>query len=571
MIRKFLSTLLGSLLVLNLSGCSIIHIWSFTNDQQDITPSHSSQASFKTRNDRATKPIDIRCVNPKKQNDVLVLLALSGGGSRAAYFSALSMLEMEQIKVNIPNKGESNLLNEVDVISSVSGGSLPAAYYVSSGDKECSSYSSRIWNRETIDDLMTRNYLGRWIGSWFLPENALKFWLTDFDRTDIMAQTLADNMYDQAKYKSAYNIPYATVFDNDLTFRDLNPLRPNIIINATRGSQSIRDDGGIPFGHPFTFTNEDFVDIGSSIESYSLARAVMASATFPGVFNFMTLRDYERNEYLHVFDGGNSDNLGLTSLKRVIWESRLNEDSEQPVIQPKKIIVILVDAFTKPKGANPKSSDPRNSIAYIVDTNFLDATDSLLDKIHDSLIIEYQNRELFPYGTDQTSNNFSFNACMKFFHWYNQDKKNMICSKEKNWWSSLNNDIRSKIQFVHLSLNDAGDFSRSVATPTGDYTASDYEVFQNHGGHWTMPEPGILRKQLNDIPTNFNFDSKKNGETQLKDDEAISCAVPTLFGKDSECKNSNGQKIGTAKTKGFHNAEFQTIKRILENPDIKLE
>ena len=83
---------------------------------------------------------------------------------------------------------------------------------------------------------------------------------------------------------------------------------------------------GIGFGEVFTFTAEDFARICSSIEDYSVARAVMATATFPGVFNFMTLSNYcrrnmlddtEDRRYLHVFDGGNADNLGLTSLKRV--------------------------------------------------------------------------------------------------------------------------------------------------------------------------------------------------------------------------------------------------------------
>ncbi|MGP8199077.1 MAG: patatin-like phospholipase family protein, partial [Limisphaerales bacterium] len=65
---------------------------------------------------------------PRGEKDVLVVLCLSGGGSRAAWFSAATMLRLEKVEDEI------NLLHEVDVISSVSGGSLPAAYYCLSRD-----------------------------------------------------------------------------------------------------------------------------------------------------------------------------------------------------------------------------------------------------------------------------------------------------------------------------------------------------------------------------------------------------------------------------------------------------
>ena len=130
--------------------------------------------------------------DPKRNKDVLVLLALSGGGSRAAYFSALSMLEMENIELTIGGS-KSNLLHEVDVISSVSGGSLAGAYYAISHDpgSECAGHAHRPWNDAKVRELMTLDYRSRWIGRWFYPNNIVRFWFTKFDRTDIMAQTLA--------------------------------------------------------------------------------------------------------------------------------------------------------------------------------------------------------------------------------------------------------------------------------------------------------------------------------------------------------------------------------------------
>lgn len=314
-----------TLAVISISGCAVFPYGAYTNEPtKTAQPQPTSQTSFVVREQREAKNCaPDKAVNPKKSKDVLVLLALSGGGSRAAYFSALSMLEMQKMELDIGGS-KSNVLHEVDVISSVSGGSLAGAYYAISHDpgSECAGYANRPWNDAEVRELMTLDYRKRWIGNWFWPTNFMSFWLSDYDRTDIMAQTLADSLFD----KKLTGI--------DLTLGELNGLRPNLILNATTGS---RGDGvGIPFGQIFTFTTEDFARVCSSVEDYSVARAVMATATFPGVFNFMTLRDYDRKNgicnsntedkhYLHVFDGGNADNLGLTSLKRVIWESLKND------------------------------------------------------------------------------------------------------------------------------------------------------------------------------------------------------------------------------------------------------
>ena len=168
---------------------------------------------------------------------------------------------------------------------------------------------------------MSRNYVGRWVGNWFWPLNIAKFWLTAFDRTDIMAQTFADNLFDR------------TTTGVDLRFADLNPSRPNLVLNATIGSRSYDEkDRAKLFGTVFTFTHEDFAaKLNSEIASYELARAVMASASFPAAFNYMTLGDLHEPPgcpdhgdacYVHVFDGGNSDNLGLISIKRATLCSR---------------------------------------------------------------------------------------------------------------------------------------------------------------------------------------------------------------------------------------------------------
>ncbi|MEO8153951.1 MAG: patatin-like phospholipase family protein [Rhizobacter sp.] len=433
-------------LVLGLAACA-----SYSHTNRPLAPAEPAEPT-KTR---ATFSIGGERGNPR----VLMFLALSGGGSRAAYFSAATMLQLQTIFPDV------DLLNEVDVMSSVSGGSMTAALYAATRDVEISSpplvaalpatvqgtpLASRIkvdaqtlrcsaplqpdeliwlneqlpalsaelrrldtlcrqaplthlrdWDRPSVLSLTSRNYLMRWFGNWFWPTNIARYWFTAYDRGDIMAQTLADNLYG------------TRFLGVDLSLGDLNPTRPYLLINATTATD--QDAPGInaadeyAFGSVFTFTEQDFRDrLNSDIGRYSLARAVMASSAFPLVFPSQTLQDYrpsalqtycqdDRNgelkctdkQYLHVFDGGNSDNLGLKSIKRALFqmeaEGRLTHD---------RIIVLLVDAFTRPRGASRLNPDPRGTVGLLLDANLSDAVDSLLQNNRSKLMGEFDSARL---------------------------------------------------------------------------------------------------------------------------------------------------------------------------------
>lgn len=406
---------------------------------------------------RATFHVGGERGNPR----VLMFLALSGGGSRAAYLSAATMLRLQALYPEV------DLLDEVDVLSSVSGGSIAAALYAATRDTRIVSPALaaalppliagtplathlkpdpaahtvqcdaplpapdtawlderlptltgelrqldtlcrqsplkhlRTWERDSVLNLTSRNYLRRWFGNWLWPNNILRYWFTAYDRSDIMAQTLADNLYG------------TRLVGADLTMSELNPTRPYLLINATTAAD--QDAPGInatdeyAFGSVFTFTEQDFRDrIGSDIAQYSLARAVMASSAFPLVFPSQTLQDYRPGalqtycqddrdgqlkctdkQYLHVFDGGNSDNLGLKSIKRAIFqmetEGRLTHD---------RIVVILIDAFTRPHGASRLEPDPRGALGLLLDGNVSDAVDALLQNNRARLLGEFDSGRL---------------------------------------------------------------------------------------------------------------------------------------------------------------------------------
>ena len=235
---------------------------------------------------------------------------------------------------------------------------------------------------------MSKNYISSWRGNMFWPDNIVLYGLTSYDRSDVMAQVFADSLFDV----------YPT--GQDLEMRDLNPERPYLILNATNATEKANNKY-MKFGSVFTFTHEDFKSwAGSDILSYPVANAVMASAAFPAVFKYVTLRDYREDNdcayeekcFLHVFDGGNADNLGLTSLKRIIEnKSLMNEKGYR------KIVIILVDSYIKSRGVDRDNYEPPLSAL----TSVMDATDSLLETNREHLLNEFRDGPSMQFRTDR--------------------------------------------------------------------------------------------------------------------------------------------------------------------------
>lgn len=94
-------------------------------------------------------------IPPGKNNSdsLFLLLAFSGGGSRAAAFSYGVLEKLRDTEIGW--EGEPHrLLEEVDVISSVSGGSLPTAYYGLFGDRIFEDFSDKVLCRNIGRDLL---------------------------------------------------------------------------------------------------------------------------------------------------------------------------------------------------------------------------------------------------------------------------------------------------------------------------------------------------------------------------------------------------------------------------------
>ena len=295
--------------------------------------------------------------------DVFIALSFSGGGTRAAAFSYGVLSELRDTRITIGNE-PIQLLDEVDHISSVSGGSFTAAYYGLFGDQIFEDYET-VFLRKNIQKTLINSILN--------PINWFRLLSSGFDRT-----SLAIEYYDD------------TIFLGK-TFGDMAENKgPFIQINAT----------DLGTGQSFGFTKESFDILCSDFYDYKVARAVAASSAVPVAFPPVTLKNYpgcedirqdtleqmqgdtskdirmqsllsdissflekDRRQYIHLVDGGISDNLGIRSMMyRLLLLHQINEEAginrAKNIKIPKKFVIILVNAETnktKPMEQSPNA------------------------------------------------------------------------------------------------------------------------------------------------------------------------------------------------------------------------
>jgi len=289
---------------------------------------------------------------PGKSDSILMFVTFSGGGTRAAALSYGVLEELAKTEVVIEGK-KRQLLDEVDVISSVSGGSFTAAYYGLFGDRIFQDFEQKFLKQDIQGALITRIF--------FNPINWVRLLSPYFDRSDLAAE-----YYDKYVFESG-------------TFGDIASRKgPMIIINATDMTYGIR----------VGFTQDIFDIICSDLLNFPVARAAAASSAVPLVLTPVTVRNYagkcnykmprvlekvfqedsiterqfylanniepyldsEKKPYLHLLDGGISDNLGLRAiLDRIVfrgdyWKSIEGTHHENV----HNVVFVVVNAETQP-------------------------------------------------------------------------------------------------------------------------------------------------------------------------------------------------------------------------------
>lgn len=286
----------------------------------------------------------------------IVILTFSGGGSRAA---ALASGVLGKLK-------EDGLTDQIVLISSTSGGSVAAAHYAATGDQGIDSLRTDFLALDNTAELTKK----------FVPG-----FFTRLDRSRAFSEYLDQKILNIAR----------PVGKERLTFGDLKQRwdkAPFIILNATDASS----------GNTFEFTQNSFSNLCSDLASYPVAEAIAASAAVPVVMTSIPLKNnwidpncrekinpysekdfvnaekakyinldafikarfvhslrhsfpdprpsdlpapYRRIEYLHLLDGGLSDNLGSRSLTRAFTENVVGKLLKENV---ERILLIQVNA-----------------------------------------------------------------------------------------------------------------------------------------------------------------------------------------------------------------------------------
>src|SRR4029434_11184151 len=186
---------------------------------------------------------------------LLVILAISGGGTRAAALGYGVLEQLRRTEVTV-NGGKRRLLDEVEMISAVSGGTFPATYYALRGDKTFEEFETTVLSRKFESELARRIILN--------PVNWFRLSSQTFGTSDLFAE-----VYDE------------TVFDH-ATFADLKKAGgPFVIVNGT----------DITSGARFSFTQDQFDAICGDLMQVSLGRAVATSTSLPPLLTPITFEN----------------------------------------------------------------------------------------------------------------------------------------------------------------------------------------------------------------------------------------------------------------------------------------
>src|SRR6185369_17902804 len=142
--------------------------------------------------------------DPDNPGDVLVILTLSGGGTRAAALAYGTMEALRDVKLRIGGRTR-RLLDEVDIINAVSGGSIVAAYYAVHRERLFRDFESRFLKRDVERQLRAE-----------ILANLPRLAQPQFSRGEVLAEYFDRVLYDGATY-------------DDLARGNM---RPYVVINA---------------------------------------------------------------------------------------------------------------------------------------------------------------------------------------------------------------------------------------------------------------------------------------------------------------------------------------------------
>lgn len=287
--------------------------------------------------------------------DLTIGISLSGGGSRAQFFSLGVLMGLEEIKYK-----ESTVLNETDYFSTVSGGGFAAGlYYRFLIDKKPASTFNKFFNdleKLPVINISTkkRRLLFNSGGKYVKYVTKINKAIFDKGKNGYDSSYFHDLMPlkgDAGRVKYPYIIPNAAVYSNG----DLFQFVPDVLKELEIDS-SDTGGGGKRRGGYHTFKS-----------GYPLAFGIAVSSAFPKMLPHQNLYN-RKGETITVFDGGLYDNLGVSSLSSALIQENVS----------RRKLAIIVNSSGR--GTNSPFANPRDlklfkffgrALLYPVDMNIL--------------------------------------------------------------------------------------------------------------------------------------------------------------------------------------------------------
>ncbi len=290
------------------------------------------------------KPEQTSCIHPPKFGGTLVGVAISGGGSRAALFGSAGLEGLAKVQVGTPAH---SLLEDVSMISSVSGGSMATSYFaarkpprevpvLASDGKLSADYQTffaeyeDVMNRDYEDPLLFRNISRlRWFNpAWTarsLTEYLNEQFLNGMSFKDVRERELRGDiprlLINTTLYNNGHRLVITTLPHEKTQYDLLSDL--NRPVGSGNRPKAVEAQFRAKW-ESLQSTTPEKLDV--DLCYINLGSAVATSMSFPPIIGPITFKVEGEENYWHAGDGGLSDNMGIESLFLTVMK-HLQENS----------------------------------------------------------------------------------------------------------------------------------------------------------------------------------------------------------------------------------------------------
>jgi NTE family protein len=312
---------------------------------------------------------------PKRQNNdpkTLFVLSFSGGGTRAAAFSYGVLEELRRTEITVDGQRR-RLIDEVDIITGVSGGSFTALAYALYGERLFAEYEQRF---------LKRDVQGALVGRAANPFNWWKFVGGSGGRSEMAAEYYDDILFGGATF-------------GDLLGKD--------------GPVAIATGTDLSTGSRLAFFQNDFDLLCSDLNSVRLSRAAATSSAVPAVLSPTTFNNYggtcgyqypawvrdaahpvgnarpaarplqryremeafqnsQDRPYIHLVDGGVADNIGVRAVLEALEELQVSAAfrGETGAADLRRVVLIVVNAHSAPRTDWDRAEAPPGTLVQML-------------------------------------------------------------------------------------------------------------------------------------------------------------------------------------------------------------